>query len=295
MLSKALKIFANIFNANHFTVIFPIPSADIYNDLYIVKKVFLIVYVFWFGGLKMNLDIDAIFNQKLAEIESRLANSIPGFDSTSSTSDVPFEKYLSDAALLGLDDSLGTLSGDNTSSSSLSSLLNSEKLTSLLDKYGNNSTANVLKARLALKKSDAYIPTDSTELMNLINSSIDSAASKYGVDKDLIRAVIKQESSFNPTSISSAGAQGLMQLMPDTSDSLDVEDPFDIAQNIDGGVKYLKDQLTNFNGNISLALAAYNAGPNSVKKYNGIPPFTETQNYVQNVTEYYNQYKQLNK
>ncbi|MHB8065939.1 MAG: lytic transglycosylase domain-containing protein, partial [Ruminiclostridium sp.] len=235
----------------------------------------------------MNFDIDAIFNQKLAEIHSRLSDSVPGLsDNDSSSSDIAFEKYLSDASLLGLDDSLSSLTGDSTSSFSSTS-----ELSKYLDKLGNDTTGNVLKARMALAKSTAYIPSNNTELMNLINSGIDSAAAKYGVDKDLIRAVMKQESSFNPTAISTSGAQGLMQLMPGTADALSVKNPFDITQNINGGVQYLRDQLNNFKGNVSLALAAYNAGPNSIAEYGGIPPFAETQDYVQKVTEYYNQYK----
>ena len=235
----------------------------------------------------MNYDINAIFNQKLAEIESRLSSSVSGLiKENSSSSDIPFEKYLSDASLLGLDNSTSSVDGT-------SSLSDTSSLSNILDKLGNDTSANVVKARLALANSTAYIPNDNTELMNLINSSIDSASLKYGVDKDLIRAVMKQESSFNPTSISTSGAQGLMQLMPGTADSLSVKNPFDISQNINGGVQYLKDQLTTFDGNISLALAAYNAGPNSVQKYGGIPPFDETQDYVKKVTEYYNQYKML--
>lgn len=233
----------------------------------------------------MNIDIDAIFNQKLAEIESRLAG-IPGMTTENTdTSDIPFQKYLADATESGLDNSLSGLNDDSSSLSGVNSM------TDILGQLQDNNTANVLKARMALANSKAYIPTDSTELMNLINSGIDSASAKYGVDKDLIRAVMKQESSFDPTSISKTGAQGLMQLMPGTAEGLGVKNPFDIAQNIDGGAQYLKDQLVRFNGNVSLALAAYNAGPNSVEKYGGVPPYTETQNYVKSVTDYYNQYK----
>lgn len=116
---------------------------------------------------------------------------------------------------------------------------------------------------------------------------IQMASEKYGINSSLVKAVIQAESNFNPNAVSSAGAQGLMQLMPGTAAGLGVENAFDPVQNIDGGVRYLRDLLDRFDGNIRLTLAAYNAGPGAVEKYDGIPPYRETQAYVDRVIGYY--------
>ncbi len=115
---------------------------------------------------------------------------------------------------------------------------------------------------------------------------ITKASEKYGVSASLIRAVIKAESGYNPQAVSHAGAGGLMQLMPGTAKHLKVTDRFDPGQNVDGGVRYLKFLLDTFRGDVSLALAAYNAGLSKVAKYGGIPPYEETRTYVSRVLSY---------
>jgi len=113
---------------------------------------------------------------------------------------------------------------------------------------------------------------------------IRAAAEKHGLDERLIQHVIAVESNFNPRAVSRKQAQGLMQLLPRTSARFSVADAFDPAQNIEAGARYLKELLARFQGNLPLALAAYNAGPEMVERYRGIPPFAETQNYVRQIT-----------
>lgn len=122
---------------------------------------------------------------------------------------------------------------------------------------------------------------------NQILDLVSKISEKYDMDENLINAVIRQESGFKTDAVSSAGAKGLMQLMPQTAKALGVKDAFNPVQNIEGGVKYLKNMMDKYNGNIILALAAYNAGPGNVDKYNGVPPFKETQNYVKNILANY--------
>lgn len=115
---------------------------------------------------------------------------------------------------------------------------------------------------------------------------IQSSAAKYGVNADLVKAVIQAESGYNPNAVSRTGASGLMQLMPGTARHLKVADSFNPQQNVDGGVRYLRFLLDTFKGDVTLALAAYNAGLNKVAKYGGVPPYEETRTYVSRVLSY---------
>lgn len=121
-----------------------------------------------------------------------------------------------------------------------------------------------------------------------LDAIFDEAASKYGVDAKFLKAIAKCESDFSTECTSRSGAMGIMQLMPQTAASLGVTDAYDPYQNIMGGARYISEKLTQYNGDKSLALAAYNAGSGNVAKYGGIPPFKETQNYVAKVMAYYN-------
>lgn len=140
----------------------------------------------------------------------------------------------------------------------------------------NPKNSQAFRSARAVSTYDAYI----------LNSS-----AKYNLDPELVKAVIKQESNFNPGDISKKGAEGLMQLMPETARLLGVENSFDPKANIEGGARYLRCMLEHFNGDLAKALAAYNAGPAPVKKYGDIPPYYETRNYVKNVLQYYKAYQ----
>jgi len=120
---------------------------------------------------------------------------------------------------------------------------------------------------------------------------IRAAADRYGLPPELIAGIIWQESRGNPRAVSHCGAMGLMQLMPATAASMGISNPFDAAQNIDGGAKYIRQMLDKFNGRVDFAVAAYNAGPGNVSKFGGIPPFRETQDYVPKVLGFANSFR----
>lgn len=196
-----------------------------------------------------------------------------------------------------------TLGAVQSSQSTNSSTVFSELLGDLLQE-NDNPVSTELGSSLIYSGSDpVYIPTtlpyDNFNMSSQVSDTlvkqsatnydaiIQQAASKYNIPEKLIASVIKQESNFNAGAVSHAGASGLMQLMPGTAKYLGVNNILDPEENIMGGAKYLRQMLNQFDGNVETALAAYNAGPGTVKKYDGIPPYKETQNYVRKVMTYF--------
>jgi len=163
-------------------------------------------------------------------------------------------------------------------------------------------SANIRAARSAAAEVNHYLgeqpgPDSTTPLTNFvggrafspqdIDAAIDQAASRHNVDPNLVRAVIKVESNFNPNAVSRKGAMGLMQLMPQTARQLKVQNPFDPQQNVDAGVRHLKQLMESYGGDVRLTLAAYNAGQGAVARSAGVPHFAETRNYVKRITQLY--------
>jgi soluble lytic murein transglycosylase-like protein len=181
------------------------------------------------------------------------------------------------------------------------------QLESMITKYNQPVNTNTSTVTSTGKLPTLNIPSKFSDLMNVKSASnvkfnvlpdlqvskgyiqkvVEEMSEKYKVDKNLVMAIIKQESGFNPNAVSHAGAQGLMQLMPGTAKKLGVLNPFDVTQNIEGGVKHLRGLMDRYRGNIVLAIAAYNSGGGSVDKYGGVPPYAETQNYVKRILSNY--------
>ena len=134
-------------------------------------------------------------------------------------------------------------------------------------------------------------PVKGNKKERLFHPIIIQTSNRHQVDPAIVKAIIMAESGYNPRAISKAGAKGLMQLMPKTAQDLGVEDSFNPQQNISGGVRYFKQLMNRFNGDFKLALAAYNAGSTTVRRYKGVPPFKATQHYIKKVFKYYQLYK----
>jgi len=185
---------------------------------------------------------------------------------------------------------LGSLysTGGSSSASSLSSTLS---FLEILQGLQNSNTAGVAVSSSTdtsgvVADKDGYSYSSSLSAGASMDAMFERAAEKYGIDADLLKAIGKAESNFNASAVSSAGAIGVMQLMPGTARSLGVSDPYDAEQNIMGGAKYISQMLDRYDDDVEKALAAYNAGPGNVDKYDGIPPFKETQSYVERVLGY---------
>lgn len=233
-------------------------------------------------------------------METQAIQSLGSSNSTNSTNSTTFSQMISQfltdnntddqtAELSNLLGSYGSLAAEQDKQNVANYLQN------LMFEGTVNIPANVYKAISKWNEvshnegtsSATGVQAGNTSIANDFKQIIEKAATTYGVPTKLIESVIQHESSFNPNAISRAGATGLMQLMPSTAKFLGVANPLNPEQNIMGGTKYLSQLMKKYDGNISMTLAAYNAGPGNVAKYGGIPPFKETQNYVKKVLNTY--------
>ena len=156
--------------------------------------------------------------------------------------------------------------------------------------FTNTPTSSIQNFKLFLREKPKINPRYSSKKYDDI---IANASQQYGVSFPLLKAIIKAESGFDPRAVSKKGAKGLMQIMPENFKPLGIKDPFDPSQNIHAGARYFKQMYDRFNGKIALSLAAYNAGPTAVERYNTVPPYLETEEYVEKVLKYYYNYKNL--
>lgn len=238
----------------------------------------------------LNITISDILSQKISDIQSRLplrmqvARTGMTAQSALAAQSAPVEQTVSTdfASMLT---SAGSALTEGTSASlaeaALTSTGSSGSSASSVSSTASRQSVSGLSAARYPMLSDSQL----SALMPRMERAVSESAAQYDLDEDLLSAMIENESAWQPFATSQAGAMGLMQLMPGTADDLGVTDPYSIEENIRGGAAYMREQLDAFGGDLALALAAYNAGPNAVRKYNGVPPYDETQRYIQHVME----------
>ncbi len=217
-------------------------------------------------------------------LTSGLQNPLTGAQAGSSASSLLaslLASELSGSSALGL--------GGNPSTSTLSNPLSTNGASSPFLPPSNNPVGNLPTSEFIPAIPTSYLnPSDPLNFQ--VQQAVSAASAKYGVPSSLIRGVIEQESGMNPNAVSPAGAMGLMQLMPNTAKEMGLSNPFDVVGNIDAGTRYLGTLINRYNGDVPLALAAYNAGPGAVEEYGGVPPYPQTQNYVSRVLSYSRSY-----
>ncbi|MBR1908942.1 lytic transglycosylase domain-containing protein [bacterium] len=221
--------------------------------------------------------------QRYTELKAKISSFGNSIEPPQLTDVKPFAKVLKDSA------ATTNVSTPNTSTNTFGSFVKGgDKKVS--QKIYNRNDLNALIGVQNLPNGESFASKMAGGLVgskNQIMDMVTKISKRHGVDDKLVKALIKQESGFKVDAKSKVGAMGLMQLMPATAKSLGVKDPMNPVENVEGGVTYLKSMLDKYNGNVILALAAYNAGPGAVDKYDGVPPYPETQNYVKNILRDY--------